>query len=129
MVINKKLQKFFDKPKKKVVEKVIEKEIDISKYLIEQVNIKEDDIITAISFINNPRFDTFILKSYAKKYTENEREVDVHISNGRRTITFEYNRDFDEFTMALIDYCDEKGLTFKQGSERNINTAWVAIYK
>jgi hypothetical protein len=120
------LQNFFEKPKRKVIEKEVEKEIDISKYLIEQLNIKDDDMMTTISFINNPRFGSFRLKSYGNN---DENMVDVHISNGRRTITFEYNKDFDEFTMFLIDYCDEQGLTFKQGSERNINTAWVAVYK
>ena len=127
--MNKKLQTFFDKPKRKVAEKQKEKDVDVSKYLIEENRIEPSDLDNIDSYIKKPRFGTFVLKAYTKNYDESEREVDVHISNGRRTITFEYNKDFDELTMAIIDYCDTNGLTFKEGSERPTNIAWVAVYK
>lgn len=126
--MSKKMKRFFDKPQKKI-EKSEVIEIDVSKYLIEATKIVNDDMSTIISYINNPKFGSFVLKSYAGKYTEDEREVDVHIMNGRRTITFEYNKDFDELTNEFIDYCDANNLTFKTSYERPTNTTYFAVYK
>jgi len=126
--MSRKMKRFFEKPLRRSENNDID-EIDVSKYLIEGIKIDNNDMSMVNTYIKNPKFGSFVLKSYANNYTEDEREVDINISNGRRTITFEFNRDFDEFLMAIIDYCDENGLTFKDGTERNINTTWIAVYR
>jgi hypothetical protein len=64
-------------------------------------------------------------------YDEDDRTVEVNPGdNNDVQVYFEYNADFDELTVLLVDLIDSMvNFDFRNGKERNTNTAWFDVIK
>lgn len=70
---------------------------------------------------------TYILKSFDREYSDDEREVEIRKIGGMPV--FEYNSDHFELTNTLVDICDLLGIEFKVDTEGHTNTTYFKITK
>ena len=98
-----------------------------AKYIKEE-RLNSQDKRTLLKLISDPKKTSFVLKSFTKNYSEDEREVDVSvIKNG---LQFVYNSDHIELTNVLVDIVDrDENLEFKVDSERQTNTTYFMVIK
>lgn len=99
----------------------------IKQYLLNEERLKDSDRKQIEKLIDKPKNTTFVLKSFSKNYSEDEREVDV--SKAKDGITFEYNADHFELTNVLVDICDENEYRFNTDTERPVNTTYFKVIK
>ena len=97
------------------------------KYLKEE-RLSSQDKRILLKLIADPKKTSFVLKSFSKNYSDEEREVDVSIiKNG---LQFVYNSDHFELTNVLVDIIDRnENLNFKVDSERQTNTTYFMVIK
>jgi hypothetical protein len=106
---------------------IVEDEED--ELLLEDVErLDHTDTRTVLQVLSNPVHKTWILKSYSKNYTEDEREITITAKNGRKVLYMEYNADFYELTNFIVDACDDLGYNVKSGTEKPVNIQWLEIY-
>ena len=102
-------------------------------YLSEGVLIESTDKLhpsdknTIKTLIRSPRNTAFVLKSFDKNYTDDEREVEVLWHPP--VVEFIYNMDFYELSNFLSDYADDQELEFTSDFDKPINTQYFSINK
>jgi hypothetical protein len=123
-----------DQLDKKIIEaydKIVNEELKME-YLTEG-KLENTDKNMIMKFISSPpkKEDSYILKSYSKNWTEEERDISIIPWKTPKTlgVGFEYNGDFDELTNFFNDLKKDKKYTVKINHERNINTTNVTVYK
>ena len=99
------------------------------KEYITEARLDSKDKRQLLKFIDTPKKDSFTLKSFAKNYPDDEREVDVN-KTSKGGVQFHYNSDHDELTNVLVDIVDaDNNLEFKVDMERPTNTTYFTIVK
>ena len=119
---------------RKIIEaydRIVNEELKME-YLTEG-KLENTDKNMIMKFISSPpkKEDSYILKSYSKNWTEEERDISIIPWKTKKTlgVGFEYNGDFDELTNFFNDLKKDKKYTVKINHERNINTTNVTVYK
>jgi hypothetical protein len=97
--------------------------------LSESVHLEHSDLTFFQNLLKNPKHATYVLKSYSRDYTEDEREVSIKSLDGNARIVIEFNMDFLELVQEIIDICDDLGFVVKDSRERNINMQYLEIYR
>lgn len=100
----------------------------LREHLLTEERLSSKDRRMFLKLIDNPKNTSFILSSFSKNYTPDEREVDV--SKIGKSISFEYNADHYELTNTLIDIVDSRDdLSFNITDEPTTNTTIFRITK
>lgn len=103
----------------------------IKRYLLERT-LKNGDKKNIMKYIKNPprKTDSFVLDSFSGHYDDSEREVTVYPGKRNVHVSFEYNADFDDLTVALVEMIDDMdGYDFRSGTERQTNIQWIEVVK
>jgi len=107
----------------------IDENIDDRLLIIESNKIQRSDMDHLEVSLKNPRHEKYILKSYMDHYSDDEREVEITVLDGRKRILFSFNMDFTELAQEIIDLCDDLGYKAELSTERRINTQTIQVYK
>ncbi len=124
-----KLKEYLNRDIKHLPKKEENKITDIDKlvenFLLTETRINNQDIKKIQDIFKKPKNDSIVLKSYSKNYNDEESSVDIYYRNNK--LSFEFNNDFDELVIFLVDYSDDLGYTSSVNSDRSTNTAYVTI--
>jgi len=94
----------------------------------ERINNKDKRILMKL-IGGTPKKTTFVLDSFKKDYTDDERKINVTpISKGiYQGITLEFNSDHFELLNTLIDIADDSGFAIESATEKQTNTTYAVI--